>query len=372
MSRLDIRPSLSPGADDPNVTGDQLFSFPMPNASDRSNAGTEIALTKKPARILALDFTKGVLVLFMVIYHWMNYLVVADGSVYKYLRFLTPSFIFITGFLISHVYLSKYETSGMWIPKRLLLRGLKLLGIVLCLNIAQRTLLPRTFATRLSEWSPGDIVVAYLTGTASVAFAVLVPIAYLLILSAGLLIVSRYYRHICHVACAVFVASAFLFELKGRNGGYLQILSIGVLGISVGYIHIDRINSFVKRRLAMASAYLAYLSAITLWGDIYVLQIVGVCLSLAVIYQLGLEDAEPNRVCKALILLGQYSLFAYIAQIVILQILQKSLGALGAGIAASGSALLVSAACTVLCVEVVDRARRRMTGFNKLYSAVFS
>src|ERR1700726_2047192 len=64
---------------------------------------------KKQARISALDFTKGALVLIMVLYHWLNYFVASDGFFYRYLRFLTPSFIFIAGFLISNVYLSRYQ-----------------------------------------------------------------------------------------------------------------------------------------------------------------------------------------------------------------------------------------------------------------------
>ncbi len=63
----------------------------------------------KSRRIPALDFTKGALVLLMVLYHWINYFVGPEVTYYyKYLRFLTPSFIFIAGFMISNVYLSKY------------------------------------------------------------------------------------------------------------------------------------------------------------------------------------------------------------------------------------------------------------------------
>ena len=94
----------------------------------------------KPPRIPALDFTKGTLVLIMVLYHWMNYFVAVDGTAYKYLRFLTPSFTFITGFLISSVYLSRADESRQRTPKRLLLRGLKLFCIVLLLNLAVYTL----------------------------------------------------------------------------------------------------------------------------------------------------------------------------------------------------------------------------------------
>ena len=56
------------------------------------------------------------LVLFMVLYHWLNYFVTPFGDMYKYLRFLTPSFIFITGFLISNVYLERYDIADRRVP----------------------------------------------------------------------------------------------------------------------------------------------------------------------------------------------------------------------------------------------------------------
>src|ERR1700761_1941077 len=80
-------------------------------------------------RIPAFDFTKGALVLFMVLYHWLNYFYGPYGKIYTYLRFLTPSFIFITGFLISHVHFAKYGAGSTKLSKRLFLRGLKLLAV---------------------------------------------------------------------------------------------------------------------------------------------------------------------------------------------------------------------------------------------------
>ena len=330
------------------------------------------APAKNSSRIVALDFTKGALVLVMVLYHWLNYFVVADGSVYKYLRFLTPSFIFITGFLISHLYLSKHQSSGPRIARKLLLRGLKLLGLVLALNVALSTLRPKGLAARISVGSPGEVLSAYFTGTASVSFSVLVPIAYLLIFSAGVLLLPRHYRSVCYVACACFVTCAFLSEWNNINSGYLEIFSMGTVGLSVGFISIDRINGFASRWLTVLFAYLLYLAAITLWDVFYLLQVVGVCLSLAIIYWLGTDDAEPIGIRKIVILLGQYSLFAYILQILILQVLHPVLRFLGTGIAVSGVALLACAGCTMLGVEAMQRARPRMTGLNKLYTAVFS
>lgn len=341
------------------------------NVRDRASAYTEVISIKKPGRIPALDFTKGALVLIMVLYHWMNYFVLADGSIYKYLRFLTPSFIFITGFLVSQVYLSKYHTSGLLVAGRLMVRGFKLLAIVLALNIGISTISLKTFEARVGDGSSGGMVVAFLTGATPVAFSVLVPIAYLLILSAGLLVVSRRYRNIYLVACGVFVACAFIFELKGIKAGYLQIFSIGMLGISIGYIPIERINGLVRRWLPISLVYLAYLFAITLCDDVYALQIVGVCLSLAIIYRMGIVTAEKSRIGKTAVLLGQYSLFAYIAQITILQILRRGLRPLNEGISVSAGAFLVCLACTIVSVEVLHRARIKTPILNKMYTAVF-
>src|SRR5579863_4200491 len=104
-----------------------------------------------PTRIDALDFTKGALVLFMVLYHWLNYFFGPHGQYYDYLKFLTPSFIFITGFMISQIQLRRYENSGRSLPKRLFVRGLKLLALFLVLNAIVYAL-PSRFRVPFSLW----------------------------------------------------------------------------------------------------------------------------------------------------------------------------------------------------------------------------
>src|SRR5271163_3606077 len=96
----------------------------------------------KAQRISGLDFTKGALVLIMVLYHWINYFIGPQWEYYQYLRFLTPSFIFITGFMISHVYLAKYDPADRRLSQRLFTRGLKLLAIFLALNVARTFVVP--------------------------------------------------------------------------------------------------------------------------------------------------------------------------------------------------------------------------------------
>src|SRR5438552_7470516 len=116
-------------------------------------------------RIPALDFAKGALVLIMVLYHWLNYFVGHRHDFYRYLRFLTPSFIFITGFLISNVSLPRYGADPRF-AKRLALRGLKILGLFTLLNIAIRASMVGASNGRivLDQLGISDLIAIYLIG----------------------------------------------------------------------------------------------------------------------------------------------------------------------------------------------------------------
>src|SRR5262249_38700960 len=93
------------------------------------DAGAKATSVSQPRRIARLDFVKGALVLVMVVYHWINYFIGLEWGGYRYLRFLTPAFIFITGFLVSHVYLARYSPVDPRLHRRLARRGLKLLAL---------------------------------------------------------------------------------------------------------------------------------------------------------------------------------------------------------------------------------------------------
>ena len=128
----------------------------------------------------ALDFSKGVLVLFMVLYHWINYFVGVYGSIYIYLRFIPPSFVFITGFLIANVYPARYGLRSVQVYRRMLVRGGKLLLLFVLLNIAANLVFARSYKGAM----PGvdgffrDLAIILTTGNAKAAFSVLVPIGY--------------------------------------------------------------------------------------------------------------------------------------------------------------------------------------------------
>jgi len=337
------------------------------------------ATSGKSNRIEALDFTKGALVLIMVLYHWIDYFCGPYDN--RYLRFLTPSFIFISGFIISNVYLRKYGISDRKLPNRLIQRGLKILGVFVVLNairfllVAGRSQGPQT-PTRSWLQSFVDI---YVIGTAAgggdlkaVAFIILVPIGYLLILSAFLLIVSRFYRYTFHVVCLSFLVCVLITNFERFEIPNLELLTIGLLGVLAGYLPIERVNAAVRHPYSLAAAYLLYLVAITFWNVIYPLQIIGVYLSLMILYLLGEHSGEPGMARRTILLLGNYSLLGYIAQIAILQCLRLGFSHFGPEVAVRGLSFVLAFALTILSVMVVDKARAQSATMDRLYKVVFA
>ena len=332
----------------------------------------------KAQRNPALDFTKGALVLFMVLYHWLNYFTSTTGDSYRYIRFVTPSFIFIAGFLISNIYLSKYEISDPRLPKRLLQRGLKILGVFVALNLVINLLFSQSYAGRIL-FTSSNLVAIYVTGNTVIAgsgkaaaFYVLVPISYLLLLSAGLLILGRFFKYIFHTVFVLFLGGILVLDLAGLESANLELVTIGLLGVLFGYIPIEKINRLVRHPYMIVGAYLCYLIAIRIWNVIYPLQIVGVCLSVMLIYLVGAKEGEPGRARRHVNLLGKYSLFGYIAQIAILQVLYRSLRYVNLGTGALVLSFFAAFALTMISVEVVDRLRARSTVVDRLHKAVFA
>ena len=356
-------------------------STPMIHSDITRASHVMIPTGSKTHRIAALDFTKGALVLFMVLYHWLNYFMATEGDFYRYLRFLTPSFIFISGFLISHVYLSKYGIGDPHLPKRLIHRGLKILGLFIFLNVTLSFLFSKSYNGKIlfDPFSISNIIAIYVTGNVYVtgigkaaAFYILVPISYLLLLSAGLLIPCRLNKYTFHVVCMFFLLCILILDLNGFESGNLELLTIGLLGVIIGYVPIEKINNVVRHPYTLVSAYLCYISAITVWDVVFPLQVVGVCLSLMLIYLLGAKNGEPGRMRSHIILLGKYSLFGYIAQIAILQLIFRVLRHINLGDGALVISFFGAFALTMLSVEAVDYARAKSTTVDSSYKAVFA
>lgn len=322
----------------------------------------------------ALDFTKGVLVLFMILYHWINYFVSVEVDIYRYLRFITPSFIFISGFLITNIYLAKYDPGDPRLRKRLAQRGLKLLAVFTVLNLTASLVTRTNYNGRALGIDAfiGNLFSIYLAGNGGAAFFVLVPISYLLLLSAGLLLTGRLYKYCLYVLCLALYACIFTLGLNDVSSGNLELIAVGVLGMILGAIPVERINDLARHPYQVFIAYIVYLGAISIWNVIYPLQVVGVCGSLLLIYMLGIKCGDKGMIQRSIILLGRYSLLAYIAQIIVLQLLRGGVRYFDLEKNYLLISLVGAFVLTMLIVEIVEKARRKVSVVDKFYSAVFS
>lgn len=339
-----------------------------------------IASASKPQRIPALDFTKGALVLLMVLYHWANYFTQLPSKYYDYLRFLTPSFIFISGYMISHVYLAKYAAADPRLAKRLFTRGLKLIAVFLALNLARAFVVP-LLGTGVAghNWpSLSNIFAVFVSGNFPVvggkliSFSILVSISYLLMLSGALIVVYRRHRRIFHFTCALFVLLILALCLLRTRSYNLELITFGLLGILMGFMPTRAITSLARHPYSLAASYLCYTIAITIWGVPFLLLVIGVSLSVMVIYLVGAGGDYSSKIRGEILLLGKYSLFGYISQIAILQILSVGLRPLNLGLASLTLSLFVAFILTITSVEIIDRARARFMPVDRVYKAVFS
>jgi len=135
---------------------------------------------------------------------------------------------------------------------------------------------------------------------------------------------------------------------------------------------IETINDLVQHPYALTFAYVCYTIAITIWDVPFLLLVVGVFLSVAVIYLMGTSGRESGTTRSEIILLGKYSLFGYISQIAILQILGVGFRHVNLGFAGLAGSFFAAFVLTVASVEVVDRARARVARVDRLYKAVFA
>jgi peptidoglycan/LPS O-acetylase OafA/YrhL len=346
-----------------------------------ANVDAQLAASSpKAQRISGLDFTKGALVLIMVLYHWINYFIGNQWAYYRYLRFLTPSFIFVTGFMISNVYLSKYKAADPRLSKRLFTRGLKLLTIFLVLNLARTYIVPvlGTGVVLQSFLDVGNIFTVFVSGNVAVvggklvSFSILLPISYLLMLSGLLMLPYRFFRYTFHVVCVFLLLSIVALGHIGAQSSNLELITIGMLGVLAGFMPIAAINDFVRHPYMLGFAYLCYTIAITIWGVPFSLQLAGVPLSLMVIYLVGISGSDSGTISSEVILLGKYSLFGYISQIAILQILAASLRHADLGFFMLSVSFIAAFALTIISVEILDRLRARVASMDRLYKLVFA
>jgi len=100
--------------------------------------------------------------------------------------------------------------------------------------------------------------------------------------------------------------------------------------------------------------------------------VAGVLLTVMLIYIVGAKSGEPGILRRHILVLGKYSLFGYISQIAILQMLHRALSPFPFGAGLLVASLVAGFGLTSISVEVVDRIRPKSKVVNRLYRAVFA
>lgn len=259
----------------------------------------------------------------MVLYHSLNYLRYnRGGGLLLYLRFLPPSFIFISGFLITHIYLAKYRADDPRLHQRLFTRGAKLLAVFTVLNILVNFFVSRNFNGMRFGFSGfiSHLPEIYFTGAGRKGiFLVLAPIAYLLMFSGMLLRLQswRFWLPVLFLAAAI---GDFLLDYWDYDAPNLGFIAFGLMGMSFGLSQPRQIDGLARHWIILSALCAGYVAFLTWWGDDTWLEYIGVVVMIAFIYSLGRLCTDKSLPSQILILLGSYSLLSYIVQILILQI----------------------------------------------------
>jgi peptidoglycan/LPS O-acetylase OafA/YrhL len=333
---------------------------------------TASATRAAPPRMAFLDITKGILVVLMVVYHSLNYTNQYHLG-FRYLSFLPPSFILITGFLISHVYGVRYRRGDRLLVKRLLVRGAKLLVLFTALNIIAQFVRSPAYGqtigvvTLFQRWDQ----IFFLGSERAAVFEVLLPIAYLLLMAPLFLWLAHRHRVLLPAFALCLVAGCTFLERQETLLLNLNLISAGVLGMMAGQF-ISK-PAILGRYVWFAfAAYLAYFPLGLAKGYIYLVQLIGASVALALVCGLSVRLGDTGWWQQRFIRLGQYSLMAYIVQIGILQTLSRFVGRPNPLSFDALSLFLGTLLLMTMIVEATNWARNRSPKAERFYKAVFA
>lgn len=345
--------------------------FAGPTAADMN--------TSESRRNEDLDIIKGALVCIMLLYHC------ASASNFSVLRvimeqihFIHSAFLVITGFLCGyHYYLSARTAPGV-VGRRLMLRAWKIFAIFAFANVYFYFIIGThemwvalldtpnkiTVVCQLLFINiPGDIL----------AFEVLYLIAWFLLLAALLVCL----HHVKIWLCMVMLLLVFL------PGSLAWFTAFGCSGMLIGVLAREGLTSFALLRIRRYLCFFPIMLAVILWCSPY--SFIGPMGSTGTMIFLLLETAVwfysflwcSQRILNTwlkqqIILLGQYTLPAYIFQMVCARAVYPILSRCGLqDYVYYGVSLVCVTVATWLVVLMIDRLRKNWLLADNAYRVVF-
>lgn len=269
-------------------------------------------------RNLNLDYTKGFLVICMVIYHSITYFTTTGYDGTKYIRFVTGSFIFISGYIVSVFYHNKFIFNKVKTSKRLITRGLKLIFIFTFLNIiiSLAGIQSHKFVQYDINLFLQSLRAIYVQGNSIYAvFQILVPIAYFLFLSPLLLFFQNRKKTIMLLTILLLLIHV-MFNISSFN---LYGLLIGLVGFSVGFISVNQEQYAIKQKIFILLLFFISILLMPFFDKNIIFYSSGIIIILKLVYDFSITQNVTKHFNKFIVILGQYSLLNYLMQIFFLQ-----------------------------------------------------
>lgn len=323
-------------------------------------------------RDINLDFVKGFLVICMAMYHSISYFTTAGYDGTKWLRFVTGSFIFISGYIVAVFYQNKFELNRKKICERLVVRGIKLLLVYTTINIMINLLGIQSH--KAIHYDIESFLMSlnsiYIEGNyISSVFQIIVPIAYLLLLSPVILIIHKWRKTI------IFIISILLFAYVALNIDSFNLygLLIGFVGLSVGLMRINNKKPILKHKAIIIIIFFITVFMMKYFDRNIISYVIGIMIILKTIYDFAKNQDLTNCFNKIVILLGQYSLLSYLMQIFFLQAIYQLFikQRFGLGYEVFSIFVIVTGFLILLCV-LLDLLRSKFILIDKSYKFIFS
>ncbi len=163
-----------------------------------------------------------------------------------------------------------------------------------------------------------------------------------------------------------------LMEANGVGSSNLELLSAGVIGMGAGLFSLDRVNALARRWVLLILVYAIYRVSIQFFAYTYAMQMLAVCVSLLLIYAAGRYAGASGFWQREIILLGKYSLLAYIAQIAVLQVLTRFVIHRGTEWVGLGALLVLTLLITLVIIHAVGWIRQKRPLADRAYKLVFT
>ena len=319
----------------------------------------------------AIDFTKGVLVILMVLYHCLNYL--DYGTIpHDYMSFLPPSFLLITGIIISRIYLPRMKKNEISTSKRLAIRFLKLFFIFSFLNIIARIFFNRNqygLSLSLESFFANWYNIYILGSPKEVAFDVLLPISYTILISIILLKLGKEKSSIILMVSVILLTLCFILDKIGYLYDNFSLASFGFTGMAIGLINYTKINDLSKYWSTAILLLIIQITCTVVIFDSYFKQVILTVISVALFYVVGTKINLKHTLTAQTVLLGQYSLLSYIVQILYIQfynVVNNMLGSKKTGLIILTASVLFLTWITVFITRYLREKFKKIDGLYLL------